>query len=58
MSNLLEIALLNVWNFFGTIVLIISFGFALSLPISVYFRNKQLQTSQLLQVIKSKLLNE
>jgi len=55
MSNLLEVALFNVWHFFGTIVLIITIGFAISLPVSVYFRNKQLQSSNLLKVIKSKL---
>jgi hypothetical protein len=55
MSNLLEVALFNVWHFFGTIVLIITIGLAISLPVSVYFRNKQLQSSNLLKIIKSKL---
>lgn len=58
MSNLLEVALSSVWSFLGTLSIIITIGLSSSLPISVYFRNKQLQSSQLLKVLKSKLLNE
>jgi hypothetical protein len=53
---MLEVALNSVWSFLGTICIILSIGFSLSLPISIYYRNKQLEASKVLSSIRSKIL--